>query len=167
MITKDNQNKSVASHVIKVSDYYTKNCSEQNIVEICDELFHLLEDDIAARKARKRKERRYILSIEFNERAIGEVNGITKLSAEEEYFTKRDVEQRSEVEKIFSELTVFERRRIYMHIVLKMTFKQISECEGVKIPSIQSSYRNGLAKLRKHGYNLQKLSVDGWTMLLK
>jgi len=167
MIKKDSKSNVQSTKVITISDYYTVNCSEQKIVEVNAEIFTYLNSDKTGEDSKERDDRRKYVPFGFDEMAIAELNEKFVQSAEEEYFRTKDEEQISRIKKIFSKLTHCQRERLYNHVVLKMTFKEISEREGVSISSIQKSYELGIKKLRNHGEVIQNIALDKWGELLK
>lgn len=167
MIKKDSKSNVQNTKVIRISDYYTVNCSEEKTVEVNEELLSYLDSDKTGEESSERGDRRKYVPFGFDEMAIAELNEKFVQSAEEEYFRTKDEEQISHIKKVFSKLTPCQRDRLYNHIVLKMTFKEISEREGVSISSIQKSYELGIQKLRKHGQVIQNIALDKWGELLK
>ncbi len=167
MIKKDSKSNVQNTKVIRISDYYTVNCSEQKIVEVNEELLSYLNSDKTGEESNERGDRRKYVPFGFDEMAIAQLNEKFVQSAEEEYFRTKDEEQISSIKKIFSKLTPCQRDRMYNHVVLKMTFKEISEREGVSISSIQKSYELGIKKLRNHGEVIQNIALDKWGELLK
>lgn len=170
MITKDNAvkapNYEEITHIIRIKDYYPDDCSGQELMEVNHELYVFLENEKRKKESEERKERRYFVPFGFDEECAAEVNGIVSESAEAEYFSKRDWEQIRDVEQIISKLTTRQRNRLYLRIVKRLSFKEISKTEGVGITSVEDSYEQSLARLRQYRHILQRITLKDWTDLL-
>lgn len=170
MITKDNTVKASiyeeTTHIIKIKDYYPDDCSGQEFMEVSHELFVFLENEKRKKESEERKERRYFVPFGFDEEGAAEVNGIVSDSAEAEYFSKKDWEQIRDVERIISKLTPIQRNRLYLRIVRRLSFKEISKIEEVGITSVEDSYQQSLARLRRYRHILQRITLKDWTDLL-
>lgn len=94
------------------------------------------------------------------------MNGIVSDSAEAEYFSKKDWEQIRDVERIISKLTLIQRNRLYLRIVRRLSFKEISQIEEVGITSVEDSYQQSLVRLRRYRHILQRITLKDWTDLL-
>lgn len=161
-----NDNVNNSTHIVRVKDYYPMDCSGQEFMEISDELYNDLEKNKKTEETRKRVERRRIAKIRFDDEGIGSINEIFSDSVEDEFFATRDIEQIEEVKKIISTLTKCQRYRVYLRIVMQLSYKEISELEGVGITTVETSYEQGIEKLKKYGDIVQNIAIKGWLELL-
>lgn len=170
MITKDNAVNAKFidknTHIIKIKDYYPDDCSGHEYMEVSEELYLFLENERKRAEAEARQERRYIAPFGYDDEATSEINGVVSESVEDEFFSKRDWEQIKKVEDIISKLTPRQRSRLYMRIVKRLSFKEIGKSEGVSITSVEDSYEQSIAKLRKYGYILQNITLNEWLNML-
>lgn len=129
--TKCEENK----NIIRISDYYPNNCSEQEYVEVSKEILDAYKSFDETDKKLHNWDRNHIKKIFFDETYFGEFLEICTESHEDAVIGKMAVESLVSL----CGKTVF--RRSIQYYLFKKTLKDIAEEENVSISAIYKSIK--------------------------
>lgn len=152
-------------NLVRLSTAYNNNCSEQEYVEVNDETLEYMLLNEKEISSKNRNFRRKTIPVPEEDNKAAKV-GLINSSAEDCYFCKYDKEEISKILDILSLLTKCERRRIYLHYKLGLTYKEIGKLDKVGCTAIHHCCNKGIKKLRPYYHFLQKTHVVDWMDLL-
>ena len=137
---EDNKN------VIRISDYYIRNCSEQECVTVSDEVLEYLISARREERAQRQRDYRHLAPFGLDEVYLAELCGISDKSAEECFF---DDQISQKLHQALNEIDLIFRRRFYFYHVVGMTMEEIGKPEGVSHSAISKSLGKSAEQLRK------------------
>ena len=143
MITKDSN---AGKNYIRISDFYTENCLEQEYVEVSDEVLTYLTDKKREENKIKMRDYRNLAAFGFEEDKVADLCGIYEQSAEEQYYSNLKI---TELYEAMKKLKPVFCKRFYLYYAVGLTMKQIAELEGVDHSTIQKSLKSTALKLRE------------------
>ncbi|MCM1059852.1 MAG: hypothetical protein NC452_06125 [Eubacterium sp.] len=152
MFTNNNLNSAKCEenkNIIRLSDYYPNNCSEQEYVEVSDEILEAYKSFDETDKRLHNWDRNHRKKMSFDEIYLGEVLEINTESHENTVIGKIAVEN-------FAELcgeTVF--RRSIKYYLFKKTLNDIAEEEQVSISAVYKSIKT-LENILCNTYKMRK-----------
>lgn len=146
---------------VKLSSIYDHNCSSKEYVIVDDEILAYLIESEQKINADRRTKDNHVIELPEDETAAGKMGAIDK-SAEEKFFSELDDEQIRRIRLIISELTIRQRKRLYMKFRLNMSYTQIARIEGSALVTVRESCERAFKKLRKHRDFLQDCSIKSW-----
>ena len=131
---------------INLRDYYPYYTTD-NIVEVPDEVFAVLEDFRRKEESYQRYLRRYkaFYSLDAD-------NGIEKGISSEQLSPYEILEQQRTIAMLYQGLATLpekQMQRIYAHYFLGMSLSQIAKNEGRSVPTIKESIERGIKRLEK------------------
>ncbi len=153
------------ANLVKVSSIYGFNCSEQDYVEVDDKTLEFLIESNRSIASKERNFRNHCVSLPDEENKAAKMGAVT-VSTQESFFSERDDEQINEILSIFAQLSLRQRKRLYMKFRLNMTYTAIGVSEGVSAASILESCERALEKLKKHSEIFQNTNLKTWVDLL-
>lgn len=137
---EDNKN------VIRISDYYIRNCSEQECVTVSDEVLEYLISARREERAQRQRDYRHLAPFGLDEVYLAELCGIFDKSAEECFF---DDQISQKLRQALNEIDPIFRRRFYFYHVVGMTMEEIGKLEGVSHSAISKSLGKIAEQLRE------------------
>jgi DNA-directed RNA polymerase specialized sigma24 family protein len=142
MYTKDNERMTQANvnaehrcNLIRISDYYSDNCSEQEMVEVSDEILMALQrfkkDD---ENLRKSDERHLAVGLRYdNDEYMAATFGLYSESSAE------SIELRIWLEQVLCDFSQIVARRAMLYFLEGLSARAIAELEGVHHSSVTKS----------------------------
>lgn len=150
MLKKDNKEYSVKSdngnNLIKITDFYAHNCTEQEYVEVNDEVLEFLVQKKREEKKLEMRDYRHLAPFGFDEIETAEMHSIYEKSAEDSYFAEL---QSMELYEAMGKLKLVFRRRFYLYHVDGLTMEEIAKMEGVSRIAISKSLKKTAEELRR------------------
>ena len=122
-----------SKRIIRLADYYPNNCSEQEYVEVSDEIYEVYK--MFQRESNKQtvSDYRHIKLIYFDENILGEMFGAIKASIDKEVIDKIWLEQ------LFMSCGKNAFRRAIMYFVNGLSTREIAAIEKVSHTAVVKS----------------------------
>ena len=150
MIKKDNNaiqtNDGADKNRIKISDFYTGDCLEQEYVEVSDVVLTYLTDKKREENKIEMRDYRYLAAFGLEEEKVAKICVKYEQSTEEKYYENL---RTTELYEAMDKLKPVCRKRFYLYYAVGLTMKQIAELEGVDHSTVQKSLKSTALKLRE------------------
>lgn len=116
-------------------------------VEVSTPVKELLEQSDRQIRSQRRQDRRYLDYMDF-------IDGLTVVAMSYPHEDAADLLIRMESYRrlytAVNNLSVVQRRRLLLHFVNNLSYRQIAELEGVNKSTVGRSVKNALRQLKKH-----------------
>lgn len=145
------------TYIIRISDYYPNNCSEQKYAEVSEEVIDYLIFKKREEKNMKEKDYRTLTSFGFDEVETGEMCAVFSVSAAEDYFS---LELTRALKMAMQAISPSFRKRFYLYYVVGLTLEQVAKTEKVSHTAVLKSLRSSTEILRDVLCNNTNFEVD-------
>lgn len=133
-------------NLIRVSDFYKKNCSEQKYLIVKDDVLTYLINKKREEKKREQRDYRNLVPFGLDETYLGELCGIYVKSAEDSFM---DMEASRMLRNAMREVNPAFGRRFYLYYAVGMTMDKIGELDGVSHSAVSRSIKKTSDQLKE------------------